>query len=162
MKHETFFSILFMRLKFIEKKGLFRHTPTLFHFSEFFRKKRRLYVGHRRQYLCQLKKSFLKHSTNCKLIDGSNVWSKKYFFSSKTNGKFLYQTREQQSSSFDLPPPFYQKVVRYGRHENFRTANFANPPPQIRRIRWINAWYRKFIDDDDPLAVTVTENLLRG
>ena len=55
-----------------------------------------------------------------------------------------------------------RKVVRYGRHENFRTANFANPPPQIRRIRWINAWYRKFIDDHDPLALTVTENSLSG
>ena len=88
------------------------------------------------------------------------MFDRKCTFFVKTNGKFLYQTREKPSS-FDLPPPFYQKVVRYGRHENFRTANFADPPSQIHRVRWINAWYRKFIDDD-PLALAVTKNLLSG
>ena len=110
MKHETFFSILFMRLKFIEKKGLFRHTPTLFHFSEFFRKKRRLYVGRASPAVSlSVKEKFSEPLNQLQIDRWVECLIEKVLFFVKTNGKFLYQTREQPSSSFDLPPPFYQE-----------------------------------------------------
>ena len=92
------------------KKGLFRHTPTLFHFSEFFRKKRRLYVGRASPAVSlSVKEKFSEPLNQLQIDRWVECLIEKVLFFVKTNGKFLYQTREQPSSSFDLPPPFYQE-----------------------------------------------------